>query len=140
MHTITLCSFWRVLDRDEVVADAVHHAEPGDGLARVFEQRLLEGRIAPGLGDDARPDMGADLGLVGFDQGVDGGGVEIAFLGQHGFERADAQLHLGELRAVVVVMIVVIVLLVVVLGHSGYPGTHLFCRTGSRPANLRVVL
>ena len=50
--------------------------------------------------------MRADLGLVGFDQRVDGGGVEIAFLGQHGFERADAQLHLGQFRAVVVMVVV----------------------------------
>ncbi len=100
-----------------MVADAVHQAERDHRLAGVLDQRLFERRIAPRLGDDAGADMGPDLGLVGFHQRVDGGGVEIAFLGEHGFERADAQLHLGQLRAVVVVIVVI-----VVVCHGGHPG------------------
>ena len=81
--------------------------KPSTALLASSSSAVLERRIAPGLGDDAGADMRTDLGLVGLDQRVDGGGVEIAFLGQHGFERADAQLHFGQFRAVVVMMIVV---------------------------------
>ena len=112
MQTIMLCRCWRVLDRDQVVADPVEHAERGHRLAGVVEQRFFERRIAPGLGDDAGADMRADFGLVGLDQRVDGGGIEIALLGQHGFERADAQLHLGQFGAVVVRAVVVRALVV----------------------------
>ena len=53
---------------------------------------------------------------------VERGRIDIAFLGQHGFQRAHAQLHLGQLRAVVVVMIVMVV--IVVVRHGGLPGAH----------------
>ena len=66
-------------------------------------------RIAPGLGDHMRAVARADLGLVGLDQEVERRRVDIALLGQHRFERAHAQLGLGELRMVVVVVMVVIV-------------------------------
>ncbi len=112
----------RVLDRDEMIADAAHMAELGDGGGRVVEQRLLEAGIAPGLGHHARAAVWADLGLVGFHDKIEGGGIDIALLGQDGLERAHPQLHLGELRAVVVVMIAVVVImvvvLVVILGHG----------------------
>ena len=98
----------RVLDRDQVIADAVEQTERGDRLAGVLEQRLLERRIAPGLGDDAGAVMRADLGLIGLDDGVERRRIDIALLGQHGFERAHAQLHFRQLGAVVVVMVVVV--------------------------------
>ena len=65
--------------------------------------------------------MRADLGFIGLDDFVDRRWVKVAFLGQHGFERADAQLHLVELRAVLVVIVVVIM----VVSHGGHsiPGT-----------------
>ena len=40
---------------------------------------------------------------------VERGGIDVALLGQHGFQRAHAQLHLAQLRAVVVVVMVVVV-------------------------------
>ena len=43
-----------------------------------------EGRIGPGLGDDARAVVRADLGLVGLDDGVERGRIDVALLGQHG--------------------------------------------------------
>ena len=56
-------------------------------------------------------------------------GIDVALLGQDGFERPHAQLHLGELRAVVVravlvmvpvvvMVMIVIVVIVVVAGHG----------------------
>ena len=86
-----------------------------DRLRRVGEQRLLEVRIGPGLGDDARAVVRADLGLVGLDDGVERGRIDVALLGQDRLERAHAQLRLGELRAVVVIMVVVVTMIVVVM-------------------------
>src|SRR5207247_2107958 len=56
-----------------------------------------------------------DLGLVGLDDCIERRGLDVAFLGQDGLQRAHAQLHLGELRAVLVVMVVVVI--VVFAGH-----------------------
>ena len=58
--------------------------------------------------------MRADLGLVGLDDRADRRRIDLAFLGQHGFQRAYAQLHLGKLRAVFVVVVVFVVVFVVV--------------------------
>ncbi len=49
----------------------------------------------------------ADLGLVGLDDGVERRRVDVALLGQHGFQRAHAKLRLRQLRAVLVVMVVI---------------------------------
>ncbi len=77
-----------------------------DGRSRVVEQAALEVRIGPGLGDDAGADMRPDLGLVGIDDEVERLGIDIALLGQDRLQRADAELHLRNLGAVVVVMVV----------------------------------
>jgi len=61
--------------------------------SRVLEQCLPECWIGPRLGDDARAHCAADLGLVGFDDGVERGGLDIALLGQDRFERAHTELH-----------------------------------------------
>ena len=79
-------------------------------------QRLLERRIAPGLGDDLRAVVRADPGLVGLDDGIERGRIDIALLGQHGLQRAHPKLRLRELRAVLVVM--VMMMIVVVAGHG----------------------
>ena len=97
----------RVLDRDQVVADPADMAVFRDRRRGIIEQRLLEGGIGPGLGDDAGAVVRADLGLVGLDDAVDGRGVDIALLGQDRFQRPHPQLHLGQFRAVIVVMIMV---------------------------------
>ena len=85
----------RILDRDEMIADAVEQTERSDRLAGILDQRALERRIAPGFGDDAGAGMRADLGLIGLDDGIERGRIDIALLGQHGLQRAHAQLHLG---------------------------------------------
>ena len=95
-----------VLDHDQVAADLAEMAHRVDRLGSVLEQPLLERRIGPGARDDAGADMRADLGLVGFDDLVEDGRVDVALLGQHRFERAHAQRHLGQLRMIVVVIVV----------------------------------
>src|SRR5512142_777718 len=105
-----------------MIGDAAERAVLVDRLGRVFEKALLEPRVAPGLGADARPDMRPDLGLERLDDAVERGGIDIAFLGQHGLERANAGLLLGQLRvsAMIVVMVVrvamAVIMSVLVLG------------------------
>ena len=94
-------------------------AERGDRLGGVLQQRLLEGGIGPGLGDDARAVARADLGLVGLDDGVERGRVDVALLGQDGLQRAHAQLRLRQLRAVLVVVMMVVVVVVSAMRASG---------------------
>ena len=110
----------RVLDRDQMIADAAHMAERADGLGGVLEQGLAECRVGPGLGDDARAVVRPDLGLIGLDDGVERGGLDIALLSQDRFQRAHPDLHLGQFRAVLVIMVVVVVVrVIVVLRHTG---------------------
>ena len=123
MHTMTLWSPGRVLDRDQVIADTVDQAERLHRLGRVLDQRVLERRIGPRLGDDAGAVVRADLGLVRLDHHVERGRIDIALLGQHGFERAHAQLHLGEFRAVPVRVIVI-----VVMRHGKHSAGHSDCQ------------
>ena len=92
-----------------MVADAAEMAELGDRLGGVGEQRLLELGIEPGLGDDAGAVARTDLGLVGLDDGVERGRIDVALLGQDGFQRADAELGVGQFRAVVVIMVVAMI-------------------------------
>ena len=82
-------------------------------------KRLLEGRIGPGLGDHLRAIMRADLGLIGLDDGVERGRIDVAFFGQDGFQRAHAQLGLGQFRMRVVV---VMMMVVIVIGHGARIG------------------
>ena len=58
----------------------------------------LKSGSAQALGDDPRAVVRADLGLVGLDDGVERGRVDVALLGQNRFERAHAQLGLGQVR------------------------------------------
>src|SRR4051812_40512090 len=59
--------------------------------------------------------MRADLGLVGLDDGVERGRLDVAFLSQNRFERAHADLHFGQFRAVLMIVVVV----VMVVCHAG---------------------
>ena len=82
-------------------------AKRTNGFRTVLEQRALEGGIGPGLGYDNLAVMRPDLRLERLDDGVERRRIDVAFLGQNSLERAHAQLHLGQLGAVIVVMIVV---------------------------------
>jgi hypothetical protein len=57
---------------------------------------------------------GPDLGLVGLDDGVERGRIDVSLLGQDRLQRPHAQLRLGQLRTVLMMVVVVIM-----LGHEG---------------------
>ena len=97
----------RVLDRNQMIADAADMAECADGLGGVLQQCALESRIGPGLGDDPRAVVRSDPGLVGLHDGVERRRIDIALLAQHRLQRAHAQFHLGKLRMVVVVVMMI---------------------------------
>jgi len=80
--------------------------EGGDGRRRVIQQPLLEGWIRPGFCDDFRPVPWTDLRLIGVDQGVQRGRIDIALLDQQGLERPDAQLDIGQFGMFVIVVMV----------------------------------
>ena len=115
MQTTMLWRSRRVLDRDQMVADAADMAERADRLGGILQQRLLERRIGPGLGDDARAVVRADPGLVGLDDGVERGRLDIALFGQDRLERAHPELGLRQFRMVVIVVMMVVVM----LAHGG---------------------
>ena len=98
-----------------MLALAAGIAELGDRRCRVLEQPRAIGGIGPGLGDDAGAVARADLRLVGLDQAIERGRIDVALLGQHGLQRADAQLGLRELG-----MVVVVVMMVVVVADMAY--------------------
>ena len=99
------------------------------------EQRALESRIGPGLGDRAGAVVRADPGLVGLDDAIERGRIDIALLGQDRFQRPHPQLHLGQLRAVgvrrarlamivVAVMMIRMAMIAVVLRHDILSGSN----------------
>ena len=87
-----------------MIADPAGESDRADRLGGIFQQRLLERRIDPGLGDDLGAVVRTDPGLIGLDDGVERGGIDITLLGQDRLQRAHAQLRLGQFRAVRVVV------------------------------------
>ena len=61
---------------------------------------------------------GADACFIGLDNCVDGGGIDQAFFGEHGFERLHARLHIRV--AVVVIMVVVMIVVIVRVRLAGH--------------------
>jgi hypothetical protein len=96
---------WR--SSHQVIAHAIALYQPGNRLARVLEQRPLEMRINPGLGDDAGADVGADLRLIGRDDAIERRGFDVALLRQNALERAHAKLDVGELRTAFCVCVII---------------------------------
>src|SRR5438105_3285018 len=92
-----------------MVADAALMTERAHRLGAVVEQRALERWVVPRLRHHARAGMRTDLGLIGFDDEIERGRIDVALLCQDRLQRAYAQLRLGELRAVLIVL---------VLGHG----------------------
>jgi hypothetical protein len=105
-----------------VLALAAGVAERGDGRRGIGQQPFAKGRVDPGPRHHARAVARADAGLVGVDQRVERGGVDVALLREHGFERAHAQVHLAEFAVVVAVIAImgmpVAVRGVVMTGHG----------------------
>jgi hypothetical protein len=99
----------RILDGDQMVADPAGMTQRGDRCGCVLEQGRLESRIAPRLCHHERTVARADLGFIGLDDGIERRRIDVALLGQNGFERAYAQLDLRQRRAVVVLMVMIVV-------------------------------
>ena len=89
----------RVLQGDQMRPDRADIAERIGRLAGVFEQARLEVGIGPGARHDAGAVMRADLGLARLDDLVERGGIDIALLGQDGFERPHPQLQVRQIRS-----------------------------------------
>ncbi len=104
---------------------SARHAQRGECLARVVEQLAAEIGIDPGLGDGAGAAMRADLVLIGLDNGVERGRIDIAFFDQDGFQRAHPQLHFRQLGTVPVVVLVVAhsVIAAAIIGLYQPPGS-----------------
>ena len=64
--------------------------------------------------------MRADLGLVGLDDEIERLGIDVALLGQDGFQRPHPKLHLGQFRAVIVVVVAVVVMVMIVVFVAGH--------------------
>ena len=92
-----------------MIADRADMAQRGDRRRGVLQQRLAEGGIGPGPGDDGCAVARADLGLVGLDDGIERRRIDVAFLGQNGLQRADAALSLRQFRAMLVMRVVIVV-------------------------------
>ena len=105
-----------VFDRHDVFALASGIAEFRYRRRSVREQAGAKGRVDPGPRHHAGAVSRPDLDLVGFDQEIERGRIDIAFFGQNGFQRTHPQFGLGQFRMVVVVVMVVIV---VMFGHGG---------------------
>src|SRR5262249_24042733 len=113
-HDDVVC-LGRILDRDQMIPDPTDVAQCRDGVRRISKQSPLECRVAPGLGYDGGTVAWPDPRFVSLDNGVQGGRIDIAFLGEHGFQCANAQLHFRKLGMVVVVVMIAVV---IVPGHS----------------------
>ena len=69
------------------------------------------GRIGPGLGDDACTISRSDFLFIGLDQQVERSWIDITFLGQHGFQGANAQLDFRKLGMIVIVVVLVVMVM-----------------------------
>ena len=129
MHTTMLWSCRGVLDRHDVLALSSGITEFGNRGRGISQQTGAIRGIGPGAGDHAGAVPRPDLGLVGFDQEIERGRIDITLLGQDGFERAHAQFGLGQVRMVVVAVMMV----VIVIAHGNrIGGTIQRCRGASR--------
>src|SRR6185437_3201769 len=96
-----------ILHRDHVLALETAEAQLRDRGGGVGQQALPIGSIRPGAGDDSRAVVRPDAVLVGLDQGVEGCGVDQAFLDQERFQSLYLQCRVG--RHPVAVMLVAMV-------------------------------
>jgi hypothetical protein len=73
----------------------------------VFSSATMCSRGPPGLGHHAGAVARADFLLIGLDQEVERGRIDVTLLAQHGLQRAHAQLRFRELGMVVVAVVIV---------------------------------
>ncbi len=120
----------RVLERNHVFTLAAAVAERGDGSGRVAREPGAKRWVCPGAGDDARAIARADLRLVGVDQHVECGRVDVALRGEHRLERAHAQFHRAQFAVVVLVDVKVAVAVSGIVAHGRMltPGSPGLCQ------------
>ena len=93
-----------LLDRDHVLALAAAVAERRDRRGGVAAQPLAELGVDPRPGHDPGTVARPDPGLVGVDQLVERGRVDVALLGQQRLERPHPDVHLVEFAVIVLVV------------------------------------
>ena len=86
--------------------------ERRSGRGCVGEQRLTEGGIGPGAGDDAGADMRADLLFIGLDDRIEGRCVGVALVDQDGLQGAYPEVRFREFRGLVIMV------MMFVIGHG----------------------
>jgi hypothetical protein len=74
-----------------VLALATAVIQLGDGRACILQQSRVIGRVAPGLCDDSNAVARPDLLFIEIDQEVEGGGIDVALLGQDRFQRDNSE-------------------------------------------------
>jgi hypothetical protein len=79
-----------------VLALAARVAQRRDRGGRVAQQPVAKVRVDPGSCHDARSIARADARLVGIDQRIERGRIDVALLGEHRFQCPHAQVHVAQ--------------------------------------------
>ena len=80
-------------ERDHVLALAPTVAHVGNGCSGILSQPVAVSGVAPGARHHSSPVVRPDLGLVGFNDAVDGGGFNIALLREQTVQSPHPHLH-----------------------------------------------
>ena len=99
--------FIGVLDGNHVLTLPACEPDLGNRRRCVLKEPGLVFRIGPSLGDDLGAVVRADFGFIHLDQDIERLRVHIAFLKQYGFECPYAQLHIREMRTMIMIVLVV---------------------------------
>jgi hypothetical protein len=98
----------RIEQRHHVLALAALVAQRGDGGGCIALQPIGEALIAPGFGDDAGAVARTHFRLIGLDQHVERGGIDIAFFDKERFQRLHPKCDGRKFRALMVVIVSVV--------------------------------
>src|SRR5882762_10207479 len=90
----------RVRDGNHVLALSTGITQFGNSGGRIAHQSFSKCRIYPGARDDARAVARTDFRLVGVDQYIECCRIDVALLGHHRLERADAPLDVAEFAVI----------------------------------------
>jgi hypothetical protein len=85
---------------------AAGEAQRGNGGCGIFQQPGLEFRLGPSFGYHLRAVVRANFGFVGFNDAVNAGGVDVAFLSEQGFEGSNPNVHFTQSGVIVIVIVV----------------------------------
>src|SRR5215468_9261778 len=88
-------NFWRVLERDDVLALMTMEAEFLHRCGCIHQELLLVRRIDPRAGDDARPIPRTDLRLERIDDAIERDTIDEPLVDQKRLQRFDPQREIG---------------------------------------------